>query len=324
MRVSVFLKRCGGGLCGKGHGSAESPRSTENSGGGWLDHAPNDVVLRDLQETIDADAGLLILQGHKLAKYEERMARLTEIYQRTAPLPMEGLGVGEEVVTGALGVGVEMEEVPEEEEEQDEGPSTEESVRARELEKEFGSRGGVGSKGVRRIPIPLEARARGARRRVQKQKTEQRLLAPAAAHFLHTQSVAGSSDFNDDEQQTPCEPRLSPCASDSDEGAPSTQQESSLSSVGLEVEKGSRAGKGALQVGTASFTSKGLAAPEECVVRNALFTTTDIFATRDSVGTAWDEDMPTRLVSGKVESFMLVLGGEAHTPTRQASPENFT
>lgn len=329
MRVVAFFKRCGGGMCGRVGGGVESPRSTDNSGGDWLEHAPNDVVLRDLQETIDADAGLLILQGHKLAKYEERMAKLTEIYQRTAPVPMEGLEVGE-ARGGALGVGIDMaaeteeeevEEEEEEEEEKDEGPSTGESVRARELVAEFAT-GGVGRKGVRQFPVPQEPRGRVMRRRLRKGKSEGYMASPITAHFLHTQSVAGSSDFNDDEQQTPCEPRLSPCASDSDEAVASTPQESSVSSMGREVEKDTGAGKGE-KVGI-SFTDKGLVAAEEYVVRNALFTTTDIFATRDSTGTAWDEDMPTRLVSGKVESFMLVLGGEAHTPTRQSSPQSFT
>ena len=45
--------------------------------------------MRDLEATLSQNSGLVILRGEKLRKYEERMEKMTELFRRTAVLPVD-------------------------------------------------------------------------------------------------------------------------------------------------------------------------------------------------------------------------------------------
>ena len=45
--------------------------------------------MRDLEATLSQNSGLVILRGERLRKYEERMDKMTELFRRTAVLPVE-------------------------------------------------------------------------------------------------------------------------------------------------------------------------------------------------------------------------------------------
>ncbi|GMH41954.1 hypothetical protein BSKO_09873 [Bryopsis sp. KO-2023] len=210
------------------------------------DEPLNEQDLLDLQETIDAHSGLVLLHGQALRKYEERLARLAKIYQRTATLPISledeyapprgalwktydqrgvvqeaGVIVDSPVTTTHL-------ELP-----QQHSPVSVETVREEEqivrprqvsddinrLEREvvtsFSPRQlalGNSVEEVEEVEEVDEAEeVEVTSRDLGRQESGSRKLEEFPRALLRqTQSIAGTSDFYADEFQTPCEPGISP------------------------------------------------------------------------------------------------------------------
>lgn len=203
------------------------------------DETLNEQDLLDLQETIESHPGLLILQGHQLRKYEERLAGLARIYHRTAALPCpkdEGYAPAR-----AFPEGVEhCRALPQAVGEITEisvtataplhsRPSTFETVHEEEpilrplhladdinrLETEVVS--SFSPKQLARGSVKLEGRKNSLSER---SKIHSAPVFPPQL-LRRTLSVAGSSDFFAEEVQTPCQPGMSPSGDSlSDASAP--------------------------------------------------------------------------------------------------------